>query len=323
MSERERLVLSDLGKARKPKAHLLRVPLQVEGGLERLTILTNKRIDTLGEDGTVGIFFCSKYTLQPGEVMPPSIMDLHLAEGSTGHIRLVCKDGAVDALTLPASEKGGKHPYESTHTFNYLEYNLEDISEHQFVAIVEKAAQTSSGWVIAEFCSKSRSLIAQPKNLWQLLLSGLQVTLQPQRPMVQEIQLPAVRSSLLSYRLSVHRQDSVGREDLFQPLLRQHISTPYESKFFVNVREANVNLHGVSPYMPPSLRAGKTSDGLSLQFWTDPSAHTEMTVSLRIDVLGSMGKLYMRYRIAFAAFPLLVVALVVRHQFKVYDEAGL
>ncbi|KAL1834987.1 hypothetical protein VTK73DRAFT_6511 [Phialemonium thermophilum] len=35
-----------------------------------------------------------------------------------------------------------------------------------------------------------------------------------------------------------------------------------------------------------------------------------------------MGKLYMRYRTIFAAFPLFVVALVLRRQFRVYDSTG-
>jgi hypothetical protein len=35
-----------------------------------------------------------------------------------------------------------------------------------------------------------------------------------------------------------------------------------------------------------------------------------------------MGKLYMRYRTIFASFPLLIVALVLRKQFRTYDSAG-
>jgi glycosylphosphatidylinositol deacylase len=44
---------------------------------------------------------------------------------------------------------------------------------------------------------------------------------------------------------------------------------------------------------------------------------------LKVDIPGSLGKLYMRYRTVFAAFPLLVVALVLRKQFRVYDETGI
>jgi hypothetical protein len=41
-----------------------------------------------------------------------------------------------------------------------------------------------------------------------------------------------------------------------------------------------------------------------------------------VDIISSLGELVMRYRTVFAAFPLLVVALVLRKQFQVYDETG-
>lgn len=60
-----------------------------------------------------------------------------------------------------------------------------------------------------------------------------------------------------------------------------------------------------------------------MQIWTDPTADEDLTVTLKVDVLGSMGKLWMRYRTVFAAFPLLVVALVLRKQFQLYDSTGI
>ena len=59
-----------------------------------------------------------------------------------------------------------------------------------------------------------------------------------------------------------------------------------------------------------------------MQIWSDPACNSPMEISLRVDVMGSAGKLVMRYRTVFAAFPLLVVALVLRKQFKVYDATG-
>ena len=56
--------------------------------------------------------------------------------------------------------------------------------------------------------------------------------------------------------------------------------------------------------------------------WSDPTCNAEMSVSMDIDLLGSFGKLYMRYRTVFAAFPLVVVTLVLRKQFKIYDATG-
>jgi hypothetical protein len=74
--------------------------------------------------------------------------------------------------------------------------------------------------------------------------------------------------------------------------------------------------------MPPSLRAEDGRDGLSFQIWSDSTCQSSIQLSISLDVLGSFGKLWMRYRTIFASFPLLVVALVMSKQFKAYDESG-
>ncbi|KAK1237843.1 hypothetical protein MKX07_003679 [Trichoderma sp. CBMAI-0711] len=96
---------------------------------------------------------------------------------------------------------------------------------------------------------------------------------------------------------------------------------PYESKFFVNARTTGISFHGVAPYMPPPL-ASSGADGLAFGIWSDPTCRAPLEIDLYVDVLGSLGKLYMRYRTVFAAFPLLIVTLVLRKQFRVYDTTG-
>jgi glycosylphosphatidylinositol deacylase len=125
----------------------------------------------------------------------------------------------------------------------------------------------------------------------------------------------------LAYNVHIGRQ-VCPQGELFASLLRQYISDLYESKFFVNVEDAMINLHGVSPYLPPALHSKQQSNGLSLQIWSDPTCNDSVEVTLKVDVLGSLGKLWMRYRIVFAAFPLLIVALVLRQQFRTYDATG-
>jgi hypothetical protein len=74
--------------------------------------------------------------------------------------------------------------------------------------------------------------------------------------------------------------------------------------------------------MPPALHAKQPSNGLSLQIWSDPTCDSSVEINLNVDILGSVGKLWMRYRIVFAAFPILVVTLILRQQFRTYDETG-
>lgn len=328
LAQGERLVLRKFGQNHKPRAHLLPIPPQGTPGGKRFTLLTNQKLDKPGDSGKLEVLFCSVFPLHPGQSATLFSMNMDLSGDSSGSTRLACKNAESDVIVLPASTRTSKKPFYLDEEpeilpFSYLQYDLEDVLDHQFVAIVDKAVDPTPGWVIAEFSDNVQSHRVRSLGLRRLLAFGMKMKLPPNRPMVAEVKIPALHSSLLAYTLEMGNQACGEDTELFTPLLRQYISDPYESKYFVNVKQANINLHGVSPFMPPALRYRSVQDGLSLQFWTDPTCNSSIKISLKVDVPGSLGKLYMRYRTVFAAFPLLVVALVLRKQFRGYDETGI
>ncbi|TAQ91000.1 hypothetical protein B7494_g597 [Chlorociboria aeruginascens] len=324
----ERLTLRKFGQSRKAKAHLLPIPPQGTPGGKRFTLLSDQKLDRPGENGRLEVLFCSVFPLHPGQSATLFSMNMDFSGDSTGSTRLACKNAASDVIPLPASTRTTKKPFyldgeEEIVPFSYLQYDMEDILDHQFVAVVDKTVDPTPGWVIAEFSDNVQSHRVRSLSLRRLLAFGMKIKLPPLRPMVTEVKIPALHSSLLAYNLEMGTQSCGDEVELFTPLLRQYISDPYESKYFVNVKQANINLHGVSPYMPPALTHQSAQDGLAFQFWTDPTCNSSIKISLKVDIPGSMGKLYMRYRTVFAAFPLLIVALVLRKQFRVYDETGI
>ena len=324
----ERFTLRKFGQSHKPRAHLLPIPPQGSPGGKRFTLLTDQRLDKPGDSGKLEVLFCSVFPLHHGQSATLFSMNMDFSEDSSGSTRLACKNAASDVISLPASTRTTKRPFYldeevEIQPFSYLQYDLEDILDHQFVAVVDKAVDPTPGWVVAEFSDNMQSHKIRSLGLRRLLAFGMKIKLPAIRPMVAEVKIPALHSSLLAYNLEMSSHGCGDESELFTPLLRQYISDPYESKYFVNVKQANINLHGVSPFMPPPLKYKAAEDGLSLQFWTDPTCNTSIQVSLRVDITGSLGKLYMRYRTVFAAFPLLVVALVLRKQFRVYDETGI
>lgn len=319
----ERLVLRGLGQSSQhPKAHLLPVPPQGSAEGKKFTLLTNERLDFPGENGALEVLFCSVFPFQAGQSETLFQMNMDLSGDSSGATRLACKNAASDVIILPVSTSHSSFPFNSDQRpFSYLQYDLEDLSEHQFVAVVDKSRYPNSGWVVAEFSSEAESVYREDKGMQRFLTTGLSLQLPAQRPLMVAIKAPALRSSLLAYKLQLG-QRACEQGELFAPLLRQYITDVYESKFFVNAKEADINLHGVAPFIPPPYFTRHPSDGLSLQIWLDPTCDSSMQITLKVDVLGSLGKLWMRYRIVFAAFPLLVVALVLRHQFRAYDDTG-
>jgi glycosylphosphatidylinositol deacylase len=319
--EGKKLVLRSLGRSKqRPNAHLMPVPPHAPG--RKFTLLTNEQLDRPGDHGMLEVLFCTVFPSQPGQSTTLFSMNMDLSGDSTGATRLACKNAASDVITLPASTRHSTYPFKmDERPFSYLQYDLEDLTEHQFVAVVDKAGERSTGWVVAEFSAASESQTTVDMGLKRLLTTGLSLQLPPQRPLVTDIKIPALHSALLAYKIHIGKQ-SCDTGELFAPLLRQYVTDIYESKFFVNVKDAGISLHGVSPYMPPALHTKQPANGLSLQIWSDPTCDSSVEITLSVDILGSLGKLWMRYRIVFAAFPLLVVTLVLRQQFRTYDQTG-
>ncbi|KAI1658436.1 GPI inositol-deacylase [Daldinia decipiens] len=327
----DRLVLRGLGSDRKAKAYLLNIPLSEFSEGKKLTLLSDSKLDRPGEDEKLEVLFCNFYPPQAGQANQPFSMNIDLSDDTTDSTKdstkLACKNAAADVVSLPASSRLTKNPFFKKDEwqippFSYLEYDAEDISDYGFVAVIDKTTTPTAGWLVAEFSDKPDAHLTRHIGLRRLFNFGLSLHLPANRPMVTEVKLPSVQSSLLAYNLKIDGQSCNEREQLFTPLVRQYLSEPYESKYFVNAHEVEISLHGVSPYVPPPLKPRQSDDGLSLQLWTDPTCDSSMSIHITIDTMGSLGKLYMRYRTVFASFPLLIVALVLRKQFQVYDSTG-
>jgi glycosylphosphatidylinositol deacylase len=324
ISQGERLVLRNLGLLHRKNAYLLPMPPQGTQEGKKFTLLTDQHLDAPGENGTLEVLFCSVFPLQVGHSATLFSMNMDLSGDSTGSTRLACKNVASDTIRLPASTRRSQYPFDQETPFSYLQYDLEDLAEHQFVAVVDKASEPSPAWVVAEFSAGSESLISSRIGVANLLNSDIHFRLPANRPMLMDIKLPSLQSSLLTYKLTVGDQSCGEDPELFMPMVRQYISEVYESKFYVNVKTAEINLHGIAPYMPPPLmKSAKKEEGLSLQIWADPTCESALDITLSLDVVGSFGKLWMRYRTLFAALPLLIVALALRKQFEFYDDNGM
>lgn len=318
----KRLVLRSVGKSKKPTAHVLPIPPQGMPTQKKFTFLSNLPLSENSHTGHLDVFLCSVLPLQPGNSAALFALNIDLSEGRAGSTRYACKNAATDLIQLPASHRTSIYPFDKQNPFSYLQYELEDLGEHQLIAIVERAPESTEAWAIAEFSDNSESNTLVSTGLQHLLTFGTRFKLPADRPLVTTFEIPALHSSLLAFELSMGKQACGGNAELFTPLLRQHFSEPHESRYFVNVKEANISLHGIAPFMPPPLRSQVTTNGISLQFWTDPTCDSSIGVSLVLDISGSIGKLVMRYRTVFAAFPLLIVALVLRKQFRLYDDSG-
>ncbi|KAK5112260.1 hypothetical protein LTR62_004421 [Meristemomyces frigidus] len=321
MPHGERLVLRKIGGEAKTRAYLMPIPLQpfVEGS--KFTLLTDQSLKNGLNNGTIATLLCSASIPSTG---PFGVtFNLDVDRNSAGSPRLACKNVASDISYLPASTNTSVNAFDDAPPFSYLQYDLEDLHDYQFIAVVEQTQDSTKGWLMAEFTSGAENTMVISRGHHQLLMNGLRRQLRAGRPMMTELKIPEVHSTMFAYYLHVtHHKCESHHDEAFAPFLRQYIQEPYESKYFVNTEGGNINVHGLSPYMPPPLSGKGATEGLSLQLWADPTCNSTVKLSLNVDIVGSAGKLVMRYRTVFASFPILVVAVVLRKQFKVYDTTG-
>lgn len=326
LAQGERLVLRGPGQGEIPRAHLLPIPPQGSSDGKQFTFLTDGTLDETGSREDVDILLCIVSHRHMFEHIP---VQIDLSADGQGSTHLACKNAATDKVLIPASTNYSRHPFVTEkqlptyQPLSYLRYDLEDLADHHFVAVIDKTTERTKSFILAEFSDYSQSYLKIETGLGRLLAKGLTAALPTHRPIMTEISLSSLQSSLIAYHLRLNRQPCGYQAEMFAPVMRQHLAQPYETKFFVNVENASISVHGVAPYVPPPLMLKHEEDrGLKLQFWTDPTCDSMVEITLQVDILGSLGKLYMRYRTVFAAFPLLIVALVLRKQFKVYDSTG-
>jgi hypothetical protein len=324
----ERLVLKGLGAKPRPQAYLLPIPPQADLQTRRFTLLTDYPLDDAGNNRQLEVLLCNFLPLHSsasGSSPMPFEIDL-TTQGAAGATKLVCKNAASDIVLLPQSTSSTRNPFylegePKTFPYSYLRYGLGHLTEHEFIAVVDKASSTTGNFLLAEFSDETDFRTNHATSLPELLSLGLSVKLPVDRPTTVELRIPSLKSSLLAYDLDITYRRPNGANELFAPLVRQYLEHPHESRYFVNARHARVALHGVAPYLPPPLKS-KAERGVAFEIWADPTIGAELSIELKVDFLASLGQLYMRYRTVFAAFPLLIVTLALRKQFRVYDETG-
>lgn len=316
-------LLGDSSQAQKPQAYMIPLNHSHAGSL-RIQLLTDQSLDSIGDSAGLEVFLCSMSLPGRGHTQVPFQRSMDLSGGSSTPTRLACTNVASEAIQLPASNSLSVHPFDEGRSMSHLQFNLSELSDFEYVVIVDKHLEPTSGWLLAEIADYNSSMLQPALSLPQLIRSSFHLKLPVSRSLVTTVQLPAMHSSLLAYvaRLETGECAESEQSPLYQPLLRHYRSDPYESHYHVNAKELFLSMHGTAPFMPLPLEPHPALDGNSLEVWTDPTCANNLTLTINLDIVGSLGKLVMRYRTVFAAFPLFVVSIVLWKQFRVYDESG-
>ncbi|KAF8948998.1 GPI inositol deacylase, partial [Haplosporangium bisporale] len=192
---------------------------------------------------------------------------------------LLCSGSNLPVFPVPASTEASSIPLFTGEYFTAREFQSMSLSLDE-VADYQYLAVLDRG----RRFSDAGFLVAQPVNI--------------------SATIKTVESSLLA-------------KSRFSTIMKQSSWNMHEDRYFVNIdakSSININFHGDSPYYTKMSQPGKR--GIELLFWTDPSCSELLSLNLRIDVYGSLGRVLIRYRMVVLVFTYMVVIITIQSQFR-------
>ncbi|KAI1290567.1 GPI inositol deacylase, partial [Mortierella claussenii] len=292
--------------------HLYIMPIPQDISVDTFNLLTDHQ---LGPESRLDVLLCND-----------EIAEVHLASPESS--RLSCRHSALTAIPLPASPANSptsppSSKYGRGQEFRFISQQLVDLSGSQYVAILDRGSRmTVPGFLLAEFAKKDASVAVAETTTLGLLNEGYKMHAFPKRPsLVSTLQFPNIDNSLLTYTLTVSRP-GCNASQRFSPMLRQSSWTVHEDRYSIDITSKehgiDINFHGDLPYYERTQLPGKK--GIELRFWMDPICPVPLSINLRVDKYGSMGKVVIRYRMVVLVFTFLVVMLTLRAQFRAFNK---
>ena len=231
-----------------------------------------------------------------------------------------------DSQSLPRSTLSTTYPADSSledemepFIYQHLEHNY--LTKYDLI-IIDMNANTPLS--IEDFIYASFGKLSESKKIdvsqWHTLLYGIHKTVKSESTLTTvDLEYLQQVDALLSYNVQVHSTTDNHEDLLFQPMIRQWIPTPSETKWFVNVLVHNnleINMHNVAPFIPVNI---KEYHSLHLDVTLPPGSSVRLDVTINWPLTFKM--LFIRYRLAIGSIPIFFVALVLAIQFSHYNKA--
>ena len=274
---------------------LFKVPENMDDGVQ-FTVLSSGDIP--------GVALCKDNSLQ--ECI--SLHDNTLVIPNLSELSTYASDGVVRAELRPASLLNIPKEYLADYKYILVDKISSDIfqKDDDFFA----ASLTSSKF---EYTFND--------SAFDTFLRGIRIPLASENKIsFYNITFPNLWDSLVSYSVQVKVSDNLQPRDLlFQPIIRQWIEEPFETKWHVNIIKNGVfdiNMHNVAPYVPVS---DIGSNPLHLSAIMPPNSQLDLEISINWPL--TIKSLFIRYRLAIGAIPIFFIALVIAYQFYFYSKS--
>lgn len=238
---------------------------------------------------------------------------------------LNCTAKENDMLLIPRSMPSVNYPADSSmeekHSpFLYFQASKEELIKYDIILVKKPETDLfqDDDFLYASLKSSSSVKIMDYSPL-RIYLFGARTELESDDA-TTNIDLSFVNQwdSLLSYTVKVDATKESLDNLLFQPMIRQWIQNPAETKWHVNILQNKVfdiNMHSVAPYIPLD---ENNPHGLHLNVILPPN--TSLTLKIDVNWLLTFKMLFIRYRLAIGSIPIFFIALVISMQFYQYGK---
>lgn len=231
-----------------------------------------------------------------------------------------------DSQTIPRSTLLTTYPADSSledemEPFIYQHFEHNYLIKYDLI-IIDMNAKIPLG--NEDFIYAAFGKVSETKEInvsqWHTLLYGIHKTVKSESTLTMvDLEYLQQSDALLSYNMKIHSTIDNHEDLLFQPMVRQWIPRPSETKWFVNILVHNnleINMHNVAPFIPVNI---KESHSLHLDLILPPSSSVKLDVTINWPLTFKM--LFIRYRLAIGSIPIFFVALVLAIQFSHYNKA--
>ncbi|TID30116.1 hypothetical protein CANINC_001278 [Pichia inconspicua] len=302
-----------------PPIHLFNIPKGESFKFNFISTLKPIDIQLLNKSPAPSLLLCKSIINSFSSSKSKTYEDIfdYKTEGTNKYAELECTN--INNLTyiVPRSY------HESKNVLHALELSSKALSSFDSVVLVESAIELDikKDFVLADLeLEQSSNVHIGDQSLWNLMTKNNEVALPAHRPIIVDIDIPAMKSSLLAYKIDVRFKKS--NTEKFTPIISQtfkgetkwHLEFD-ENKPIIAVMNAN------SPYTP--FIVNDPSNHGKFKLFSDSSSSEHLTdIYVSIDWFQSLKLMVLKYRLSIIGFPLFISLAIMVYQFIQYGKTG-
>lgn len=313
-----------------PPINLFNIPKDDKFKFNYISSLKPSKIEDLNKSSAPALLLCRtilKDTMINSKVQQYKQVFDYITDDTNQFAELECIDINNFSYLIPQTYESTVNHIEPAKNSVYYTFEIPShiLSSFNNIVLVESIFNIDyldeKNFVLADLELESSSYLRlEDKSLWKLLTRGTDITIPSHRPIIVDIDILSIRSSLLAYRLDIRYEKS--KYEKFSPIISQTIKG--ETKWHINIdfsKFLTLIINGESPYVPYIVK--DPSSHMKLKIFSDSlSSDQLMDIYISVDWFQSLKLMVLKYRLSIIGFPTFITLLIIILQFNQYAKSN-